>query len=128
MKRLKPWLLLALVFLVGVIVGVAGTRLVIRRIAREAALHPGLVQKAAEHRLARRLRLDANQRERLDQILTETRNQMQSLRQQYRPQAVLVFSNANAQINELLTPDQRERFEKFKEENAVFLRGLQSGP
>ena len=39
MKTFKPWLLLALVFGVGVILGVAGTRLMVRRAVREALLH-----------------------------------------------------------------------------------------
>jgi Spy/CpxP family protein refolding chaperone len=124
MKTLKPWLLLALVFGVGVILGVAGTRLVVRRTVREALLHPAQVQTSIERRLVRRLRLDAAQAGKLDEILTGARGQLMELRKQYRPPVTLVFSNANVQINALLTPEQRGQYEKIKAENAGYLRGL----
>jgi hypothetical protein len=124
MKRFKPWLLLALVFGAGVILGVAGTRLMVRRAVREALLHPARVQTVIERRLVRRLRLDAAQQGKLDEILTGARGQMEVLRTQNRPPVTLVFSNANVQINALLTPEQRARYEKIKAENAEYLRWL----
>jgi hypothetical protein len=124
MKTLKPWLLLALVFGVGVILGVAGTRLMVRRAVREALLHPARVQMVIERRLIRRLRLDAAQQGKLDEVLTGARGQMEEIRKQYRPPVTLVFSNANVQINALLTPEQRARYENIKAENAEYLRGL----
>jgi len=128
MKRIKPWLLLALVFFVGVIVGVAGTRVVVRRAVREAVLHPARVQLLIEKRLTRRLGLDGSQQSQLDQILSGTRDQMQTIRQQYRPAVALVFSNANQQINAMLTAEQRVRYERIKADNAVFLHGVQLTP
>jgi uncharacterized membrane-anchored protein YhcB (DUF1043 family) len=125
MKSLKPWLLLALVFLVGIVFGVAGTRLAIRHAAREAALHPARAQLVIEKRLTRRLGLDADQQSKLDRILTDARAQLGALRQQYRPPVTLVFSNANAQISAILTLDQRLKYEKLKEENAPLVRGWQ---
>jgi len=128
MKRFKPWLLLALVFCMGVILGVAGTRLMVRRAVREAILHPMRVQLLVERRLTRRLSLDAGQQVKLDQILSDTRQQMQTIRQQYRPAMALVFSNANQQISAILTTEQLARYEKIKTENALFLRGAQLAP
>jgi hypothetical protein len=128
MKTLKPWLLLALVFVVGVLFGVAGTRFVIRRAVREAILHPVRVQMAVEKRLVRKLDLNPDQTARLDRILTDARGQLGALRQQYRPPAALVFSNADAQINALLTPDQRVKYERLKDANTPFVRGLQAAP
>ena len=126
MKTFKAWLLLALVFLVGVVFGVAGTRLTIRHAAREAALHPARVQLQIEKRLTRRLNLDADQQNKLDGILSDARAQLGVLRQQYRPPVTLVFSNANAQISAILTLDQRLKYEKLKEANEPLIRGWQS--
>jgi hypothetical protein len=125
MKTLKPWLLLALVFLVGMVFGVAGTRLAIRHAAREAVLHPARAQLVIEKRLTRRLGLDPGQQSKLDRILTDARAQLTALRQQYRPSVTMVFSNANAQISALLTVDQRLKYEKMREENAPLVRGWQ---
>ena len=126
MKSFKAWLLLALVFLVGVVLGVAGTRLAIRHAAREAVLHPARAQLLMEKRLTRRLHLDADQQAKLDRILTDARSQLGALRQQYRPPVALVFSNANAQISAILTLDQRLKYEKLKEANEPLIRGWQS--
>lgn len=126
MKMLKAWLLLTLVFLVGVVFGVAGTRLAIRHAAREAVLHPARAQLLIEKRLTRRLRLDADQQLKLDGILTDARSQLAALRQQYRPPVALVFSNANAQISAMLTLEQRLKYEKLREENAPIVRGWQA--
>ena len=125
MKTLKPWLLLALVFLVGMVFGVAGTRLAILHAAREAVLHPARAQLVIEKRLTRRLGLDPGQQSKLDRILTDARAQLTALRQQYRPSVTMIFSNANAQISALLTVDQRLKYEKMREENAPLVRGWQ---
>jgi uncharacterized membrane-anchored protein YhcB (DUF1043 family) len=126
MKTFKAWLLLALVFLVGVVLGVAGTRLAIRHTAREAVLHPARAQLQIERRLTRRLNLDAGQQTKLDRILTDARAQLAALRQQYRPPVALVFSNANAQISAMLTLDQRLKYEQLRQENGPLARGWQA--
>ena len=51
MKTLKLVLLLALVFLAGAVVGVVGTRAVVRRVVQQAMLHPERVQNLMERRL-----------------------------------------------------------------------------
>jgi len=128
MKKLKPWLLLALVFLVGVMVGVVGTRFVVRRAVRQAMLHPARVELVLERRLTRRLQLDAGQQAQLEQILQAATRQLQTLRQQYHPAATGVYSNANAQFSAILNPEQQLKYERWKAENAPLLRGLQSAP
>jgi hypothetical protein len=126
MKSVKPWLLLGLVFFVGVVFGVAGTRLVVHRVVREALLHPERVQMAIERRLTRKLNLDDAQQTKLDGILSDAHQQMKTIRHEFRPAMVLVFSNANQQITVLLTPEQLARYQKIKADNAVFFRGLQA--
>jgi hypothetical protein len=52
---------------------------------------------------------------------------LKDLRQEYRPQLVMIVSNADAQISALLTPAQQERFEKMKRENRVYLPPAEPG-
>jgi len=127
MKTFKLLLLVGLVFLAGVVAGVVGTRIAIRHWMRLAIDRPQMVQRLIERRLDRQLRLDANQRTRVHQILTDTRGQLKGLRQEYRPQVVLIVSNADVEISTLLTPAQQQRFEKMKQNNREFLQPVEEG-
>jgi Spy/CpxP family protein refolding chaperone len=125
MKTFKLILLLSLVFFAGAVVGVVVTRAVVRRVVQQAVLHPEKVQAVMEGRLTRNLRLDNEQQVKLHQILTDAHAQLQDLRQQYRPQLGGIFSNANGQINAMLTPEQQARFEKLKLENRPLLQAIE---
>ena len=125
MKTIKLSLLVGLVFLAGLVAGVVGTRIAVRRWINSAIQQPQVVQTAVEGRLKKQLRLDARQQAQVRQILTGTRSRLRELRQEYRPQIAEVTSNANAQITALLTPAQRERYEKLKEQNRTILRPLE---
>lgn len=124
MKNWKSILLLVLVFLAGVAVGVVSTRAVVRHFMQQAFAHPQRLQAFIERDLSRKLRLDTSQRAKLHTILTDTHDQLQNLREQYRPQAALVFSNADAEITAMLTPEQQARYEKVKELNRPIWRAL----
>ncbi len=122
MKTFKLLLLVGLVFLAGAVAGVVGTRIAIRHWMRLAIDRPQMVQMLIERRLDRQLRLDANQQAQVQQILTDARGQLKGLRQEYRPQVVLIVSNADVEISALLTPAQQQRFEKMKQNNREFLQ------
>ena len=124
MKTFKMILLLGLVFFAGGVVGVVVTRAVVRHMVREALMHPEKFQSAVENSLTRQLGLDAGQRAKLNQILSDTRTKLQDLRQQERPQFSVIFSNANEQINLMLTPEQQARFEKLKLEDHPLLQAI----
>jgi hypothetical protein len=124
MKNWKSFLLLALVFFAGLAVGVVGTRLVVRRAVQMAMVHPERVQFFLERSLTRRLRLDNEQQVKLHAILTETRQQMADLRKEVQPQAAQVMHETDQKIAGMLTPEQQERYEKFKDRNWPVLRKL----
>jgi hypothetical protein len=124
MKHWKSILLLVLVFVTGIVVGAVGTRAVTRHFVRLAINQPERVQGMMERSLERQLRLDQSQRARLHDILTDSRIRLRDLRQEYQPQMAIVISNANAQINGLLSPGQQAAFEKYKESNAWLIRPL----
>jgi hypothetical protein len=120
MKAFKLSLLLALVFLAGVMAGVVGTRIAIRHWVNTAIQRPQNFQMLLERNLRWRLHLDARQRVEVHRILTDTRIQLRDLRQEYRPQVVAVLTNTEAQISAILTPEQEARFEKMQQENRRF--------
>jgi hypothetical protein len=127
MKTFRLLLLVGLVFLAGVVAGVVGTRIAVRHWMHLAIRRPQMVQSLIESRLKWRLQLDANQQAQVHQILSEAHSQMNALRQEYHPQAVLIVSNADAKISALLTPAQQKQFEKLKQRNRALLQPVEPG-
>ena len=85
-----------------------------------------LLQELADpRREPERVEVDLVALDVLDEALDE---QLQGLRKEYRPQVILVLSNANDRIAALLTPEQLARFEKWKEQNRPLLEGLKRNP
>ena len=128
MKTFKLLLLVSLVFVSGVVSGVVGTRIVVRRVVGEVISHPETIQPRLERGLAFRLRLDAGQRVKLHDIMSNSHDQLQGLRREYRPKVILVLSNANDQITGLLTPEQEARFEQWKDKNRPLLEAIKRNP
>jgi len=128
MKTWKAILVLALVFFAGIVLGVVGTRVVIRHFVQQAIVHPERVQALIERNLTRKLRLDGGQQIELESILTDARTDLHALRAQYQPQAADIFRKADARITKLLTPEQLERYEKLKQQNRILTRMMQNNP
>jgi Spy/CpxP family protein refolding chaperone len=128
MKNWKSILLLALFFFAGVVAGVVGTRIVVRRVVQQAIAHPEKMQSLLERNLTRKLRLDDGQQAKLHAILTDSRGQLRALREEFQPQAAAVFRGADEKISALLTPEQAARYEKLKQEERPLLRALRQEP
>jgi Spy/CpxP family protein refolding chaperone len=117
MKKIKPWLVLVLVFVAGFISGAVVTRAVVRRTVQVALTNPDRVRDLIEKRIAARVKLDAEQRQRVHQILADSQGNLKELRREFAPRFTFIFSNSEARISSLLTPEQRQRLEKLREEN-----------
>lgn len=117
MKKLKAIAALLLVFCAGLVVGVVATRVVTRVVIRAAISHPELVRERIERELVWKLRLDAEQRAKVHDVLVKSQRQLRDLRVEVQPELAGILSNASEQISETLTPEQRAKFEKLKEEN-----------
>ncbi len=117
MKTFKPWLVIALVFVAGFAAGAVVARGVVRHVVQQVAENPNRLRLLIERRITRQLRLDLQQRRKVDDILTDTQRELQALRREFAPEVITIISNAESQISATLTPEQRERFEKFREEN-----------
>jgi len=117
MKNLKVWLVIALVFVAGFGSGVVTTRAVGRRIVFRLLNDPNAVRKVVAARLAHKLDLTHDQKAKVDEILLRTENDLKGLRQEVGPRFQSIMFAARDDISAVLTPEQQERFRKFREEN-----------
>ena len=128
MKKLKVWLLISLVFVAGFAAGVVVTRAVVRHYVRVALTNPDRVRSFIETRIARRLRLDAQQRQDVDRILARTQDDLRQLRSEFTPRFREIVTNAESRISATLTPEQREKFDQLREENRRLWPALRRQP
>ena len=117
MNKLKVTLVIGLIYVAGFASGVVATRAVGRHAIAEIAANPERLRAIIERRMAVRLRLNREQRVKVDQILSHTQQQLKDLRQQFGPQFQTIMSNTQAEISAQLTPEQQERFKKFRDEH-----------
>ena len=120
MKYLKPIIVILLVFIAGISIGVVGTRFVIRRSIRQAVRRPELVRLRIERDLTRELELDPAQQTKLDEILLSAQQQIATARQEHQPRFRAIFADTQKRISEILTPEQRLRFEKIQADYGLF--------
>ena len=119
MKNLKPWTVLALVFVAGILVGVGGTRLAIQRIIARVSNDPSLVQVKIEHDLARGLKLTPDQRVKVHAIVERSQGDLRELRTQFRPRLGQILKRSERDIRSLLDEKQQERFERLLQRRPI---------
>lgn len=109
--RLKIWLVLVAVFVLGCVTGVALTGLYRSRAsgdrpeARERAMHERF------EKMRRELNLTDQQTTAVRTILDETRNEYRALRTELRPRFEEPRQKARSRIRALLTPEQQQKFD-----------------
>ncbi len=109
--RLKMWLVLVAVFVLGSVTGAALTGLYRSRAssdrpeAREKAMHERFEKMRAE------LKLTDEQTKAVQAIIDETRNEYRALRTELRPRFEEPRQKARARIRVLLTPEQQQKFD-----------------
>ena len=113
--RFRAVLLIVAVFLAGAAVGGA----IGAWAAHSGARFPwsgrggGPGERFFARRMAERLDLDAGQRGQLEAIIAESHERMRALKQEFRPRFVAVKKGAREEIARILTPEQREEFERL---------------
>lgn len=109
--RLKIWLVLVAVFVLGSVTGAALTGLYRSRAsgdrpeARERAMHERFEKMRQE------LNLTEQQTTAVRAILDETRNEYRALKTELRPRFEEPRQKARARIRALLTPEQQQKFD-----------------
>lgn len=118
MRGLKASGVLVALYVLGVATGVLGFTLYRTYAAPEspAGSRGRFDRERYVGRLTGALQLQEGQRQQLDQILDDARDEFGKLRQTIHPQAQEIKQQARARIREMLSPDQQRRFEAFVEE------------
>ena len=106
--RLKVWLVLVVVFVLGSITGAALTGLYR---SRASADRPEKAMHDRFEKMRRELNLTDEQTKSVSAILDETRNEYRSLRAELRPRFEEPRQKARARIRALLTPEQQQKFD-----------------
>ncbi len=108
----KAYLVITCTFLLGLFVGLILSSLVWRRGQTASPNFQGMVDE-----LAVELRLEPDQRQQVEKILLDTRQQFQDLRRQYNPQMVQIRNSSRERIGALLTPQQKGQFDQWNQRN-----------
>ena len=66
--------------------------------------------------LATRLQLNAEQKTKVQQVLGDTREQLRALRRESEPRVNEIRQQTDQRLQQVLTPDQWQRFQKEKDE------------
>ena len=106
--RLKVWLVLVVVFVLGSITGAALTGLYR---SRASADRPEKAMHDRFEKMRRELNLTDEQTTQIRAILDETRNDYRKLREELRPRFEEPRQKARARIRALLTPEQQQKFD-----------------
>jgi len=114
MKNIKCALCILLIFIIGAASGVLAMHIVYKR-HMEAFLRGD--RKAREeillNRLSCKLDLDERRREQARAIVEKTHAEMDNIRNQYRPQMEALMYRSQAEMRQILRPDQKGKFEQF---------------
>ena len=119
MKKLKPWIVLVLVFAAGVIVGVGGTRFAIRRVIDRVLSNPSLVQARLERDLTRQLRLSAGQQREVHAALERSQGELRQVRDEFRPRIGRILKRSETDIRAVLNEAQQERFDRLLQRRPI---------
>ena len=114
MKNAKAIIGILVIFALGAIVGTLITRMVYE--ARVEALvsgDTGAREEALTNRLAKRLDLDAKQKDEVRKIIHDLRVELKGIHQQLRPQFMAARETSHEKIKKVLNPGQVAKFEKI---------------
>jgi Spy/CpxP family protein refolding chaperone len=108
--RLKMWLVLVVVFVLGSVTGMALTGLYRSRASNG---RPGGEKTTRERfdKMRSELNLTDDQTKAVQGIIDETRNEYRALRTELRPKFEEPRQKARARIRALLTPEQQQKFD-----------------
>lgn len=111
----KAFGLLILVLVLGIALGAVGTRLIGARAFADRANPRGIGadRQHAVSRLTEELSLTPDQEKRVSEILSDMQTKYNNIRQQANPQYEQVRNEGHDQIRQILTPEQRAKFEVF---------------
>ena len=78
--------------------------------------------------LAERLQLSAEQKTKVQEIFSDTREQLRAARQEMEPRMTEIRRQADGRLQTVLTPEQWEKFQRMRDERQRRGRGPRGGP
>jgi hypothetical protein len=118
MKRLKPILLLVVVFLAGIVVGATATRVAVKKFVDRVVNRPEAIQRSVERDLTRKLHLRAEQQAKVHDITMRAMEQMKTLRDEFHPRLTEIITRSEQEVRAVLDEEQKQKFDKFVRERA----------
>lgn len=113
--RLAAAVVVIMAFVAGIIVGVAGVHLWHVRGPHRMQVHGmRFMSDRVLHRLDRELDLSAEQRTQIEKILVSRTNRIEAMWSGIGPQVRREIDATNSEIERVLNPDQRAKFQKLK--------------
>lgn len=114
MSKWKVWLVVAIVFLSGVVIGSVGTGFYFRNVVG-GILHrgPAAVRSIIMKKLTTELNLTKDQQEEISDILEEAQFQLQELRAEYHPKMEAIIDNGVATMKTRLSADQQKKLDEL---------------
>jgi hypothetical protein len=109
--RLKIWLVVVGVFILGGITGVSLDSLYRLRGGGNGSMRERRSKEDVFERMKSDLNLSEQQATEIRTILDQTRNEYRQLRTEVRPRYDAVRQNARTKIRALLTPEQQQKFD-----------------
>jgi len=120
-SQFKPWLVLGIIFIVGIVTGSALT------IALGSHfMHPPGEQQMKHHwmmHLTARLNLTPDQQAKIEPILTDATTKLQSVHRDEMGRGAQIFKAAHDQISALLTPEQKVELQKMESDREKMFSG-----
>jgi len=104
---------LILLFVFGVISGIAITLIIEGGMINKALANPDRGRQIVANRLTRELKLGPEQQSELEDILISVQDDLQVIREEIEPGIEEILTDSKYQIEEILTTEQKEDFEKM---------------
>lgn len=108
-NRWQVRLAAAIIFVLGFTAGILALN-VYRGLARRGEPRDRFEQ------LSERLELNGDQKAKVQQIFSDTREQLRALRRESEPRVADIRRQADERLQQVLTPDQWQRFQKIRSE------------
>ena len=114
MKKWKAVTGVILIFILGAVAGgIADRMLCWHRVESIISGGPKARMELMVHKLSCELKLNAEQKAKLEAIAKETRMQVREVKKQIKPQVDAIIAVQADKVRAMLTPEQKEKFEKF---------------
>ena len=115
----------ALIFVLGFAAGILALNVYRGWVARGLGRSP----EDRFEQMSSRLQLNADQKTKVQQILSDTREQLRALRKESEPRVTEIRKQTDERLQQILTPDQWQRFQQMRDEmRARRGRGRGEGP